>query len=157
MKNNLYTIKIENGLKDIKLYLSITGGLQSSVLLIHLLSVWRCCAQQPRMKPNHSNLFLPLSVLLYQEMFLMKSTIRDTAISSRHVQYYESEYRLKHSFAAFLTQMCFISHTKKFLALFTSLLTSFSISFYFCFCLRTTQASNLYCKQLFTNFLFILT
>ena len=53
--------------------------------------------------------------------------------------------------------MCFISHTKKFLALFTSLLTSFSISFYFCFCLRTTQASNLYCKQLFTNFLFILT
>ena len=40
MKNNLYTIKIENGLKDIKLYLSITGGLQSSVLLIHLLSAF---------------------------------------------------------------------------------------------------------------------
>lgn len=54
-------------------------------------------------------------------------------------------------FAAFLTQMCFISR-KKFQVLFTSLLTSFLISFYFCFCLRTTQASKLYCTLLFTIF-----
>ena len=47
MKNNLYTIKIENGLKDIKLYVSITGGLQSSVLLIHLLSVSVLCSIAP--------------------------------------------------------------------------------------------------------------
>ena len=60
-------------------------------------------------------------------------------------------------FAAFWTQMCFISHTEKFQVLFTSLLTSFLISFYFCFCLRTTQASKLYFKLLFTIFLFILT
>ena len=85
MKNNLYTINIENGLKYIKLYLSITGGLQSSVPLIHLLSVSVLCSIAPDETYSHSNLFIPLSLLLYYEMFFMKSTIRDIAISSRQV------------------------------------------------------------------------